>query len=174
MNRHEEVLAALRRIMRAVDKNSRALQRASGLTAPQLLLMRAISREGSIPVGDLARRLHVSQATVTDIVDRLEGRGLVLRARSTQDRRRVIVTLTDEGARVLARSPEPMQENFIARFQRLQDWEQLQILSSLSRLAEMLGVQHEDAAPVLAVTPLTDTTGVAQPLEGDAGNETQH
>ncbi|MDX1268522.1 MAG: MarR family transcriptional regulator, partial [Oceanisphaera sp.] len=39
MEKHEEVLVALRQIIRAIDLHSRQLSKASGLTGPQLLLL---------------------------------------------------------------------------------------------------------------------------------------
>jgi DNA-binding MarR family transcriptional regulator len=156
VNRTDEVLVALRRIMRAVDIRSHHLSRASGLTAPQWVLLRALATRGSMGIGDLAREIHLSQATTTDIVDRLERRGLVSRARSTVDRRRVQVALLPEGAGLVHDSPAPLQQDFVDRFQRLSDWEQTQILSCLQRLGEMMDAQKIDAAPMLEIEPISE------------------
>lgn len=161
MNRTDEVLVALRRIMRAVDIRSRHLSRASGLTAPQWVLLRALAASGSMGIGNLAREIHLSQATTTDIVDRLEKRGLVSRARSTVDRRRVQVAILPEGIRLVDESPAPLQQDFVDRFQRLNDWEQTQILSSLQRLGEMMDAQRIDAAPMLEIEPISEARNLS-------------
>ena len=50
----EDVLIALRRLMRATDLHSRHLVKTAGLTAPQLLLMQAIHNRGEVAIGELA------------------------------------------------------------------------------------------------------------------------
>lgn len=88
-SRCDEVLVALRRVIRAVDLHSRQLVRSHGLTAPQALILKEIVSFGEIAVGEVAQRVSLSQATVTDILNRLEKRALVTRERSSADRRRV-------------------------------------------------------------------------------------
>ena len=159
VEKHDEVLVSLRRVMRAVDIHSRRLERELGLSGPQLVLMHALASLGEVPMGRLAREVHVSQATVSALVDRIEAKGLVARARSLQDGRRVMVQLTSAGRRLLERAPPPLQEDFVRRFHGLADWEQNQILSSLQRLAQMMDAETIDAAPILTVTPLGGVGG---------------
>lgn len=145
----DQVIAALRRVIRAVDLHSRALVDGYGLTGPQALLLKSLAR-GSLSAGELAARVSLSQATVTDILNRLEQRGLIRRVRDTGDRRRVIVEATDAGHALLAQSPPLLQERFAQRFMELEDWEQSQLLSSLQRIASMMDAGDIDAAPVLS------------------------
>ena len=98
--------------------------------------------------------MSLSQATVTTILDRLEKKALVIRERSTSDRRKVLVYLSDNALEILKDAPLPLQEQFTRQFSDLQDWEQLMIISSLSRIAQMMDAQHIDAAPVLDVGTL--------------------
>ncbi len=158
MERHEEVLVALRRIIRAIDLQSKRLMQTSGLTGPQLLVMQAIMRGGSVSAGALAQAVSLSQGTVTSILDRLERRGLVQRKRSPEDKRKVLVTLSAQGSEVLLGAPTPLQESFIRAFRDLREWEQTQILSSLQRVAEMMHAQGLDAAPMLATGSLEEGT----------------
>lgn len=150
MKQHEAVLVALRRIIRAVDIQSRKLEKSVGLTTPQLLVMQAIDELGDVPVSQLARHVSLSQATITAILDRLERKALVLRQRSTTDKRVVIARLSEQGRETLAGAPTPLQEHFVERFQSLKDWEQSLLLGSLQRVAEMMDAQDLDAAPLLA------------------------
>lgn len=149
MQTHDQVLVAIRRIIRAIDLHSRRLAQRSGLTGPQLLVMQVIARRESPTSSEVAREVSLSQATVTTILDRLERNGFVLRRRGEQDKRKVHLSLTESGATVLASAPTPIQENFIDSFNELKDWEQHLILSSLERVAEMMDAQDLDAAPVL-------------------------
>ncbi|WP_119184442.1 MarR family winged helix-turn-helix transcriptional regulator, partial [Poseidonibacter lekithochrous] len=80
MEKHEEVLIALRQIIRAIDLHSRKLNKNAGLTGPQLVLMRAIRDSGTeITIRQLSNNTNMSQATATTILDRLESRELVVR-----------------------------------------------------------------------------------------------
>ena len=154
MGHIDDVLVALRRVIRAADLHSRQLAKHSGLTAPQLLVMQSIRNKGSLSSGELASDISVSQATVTTIIDRLEEKALVMRQRSTVDKRKVIISLTEAGHASLQGSPQPLQENFARQFQALHEWEQTQMISSLQRIAQMLNAEHIDASPVLDVGEL--------------------
>ncbi len=156
MDKYDEVLVALRRIMRAIDLHSKKLSKTTGLTAPQLLIMQSIRDLGNVSIGTIAREVSLSQATVTTILDRLERRRLVFRERSTVDKRKVHARLTTAGEEILKEAPKPLQENFIRQFQRLQDWEQSMIVASLQRVALMMDAKDIDASPVLDVGHLTD------------------
>ncbi len=149
MERTTDVLITLRRIIRAIDMRSRRLMQHSGFTGPQLLVLQALGQYQEMSAGELAREVNLSQGTITSILDRLEKRNLIQRIRSHTDRRKVYVTLTEEGKAQLASAPTLLQERFIQRFEELKDWEQHQILASLQRLAEMMDAQDIDAAPVL-------------------------
>lgn len=151
VNNYEQVLVALRRVIRATDLHSKRLSKHAGLTGPQLLIMRTIRDLGEVTIGTIAEQVSLSQATVTTILDRLEHRKLVYRVRSTQDKRKVHAHLTEEGADILARAPQPLQEEFIEKFQSLQEWEQTMIISSLQRVANMMDADKIDASPVLDV-----------------------
>lgn len=160
MEIEEQVLSTLRRIIRAIDLQSKQLMQRSGLSGPQLLIMQAIARAGDITPGALARSASLSQGTVTSILDRLEKRGLLRRERGTSDKRKVFVSLSEAGREALAKAPTLLQEHFIQAFQGLQDWEQTLILSSLQRVAKMMDAEGIDAAPYL------HTRGFDEPMGG--------
>ena len=88
------------------------------------------------------------------LLDKLEARGLVIRNRGSQDRRRVSVELTEEGRRALADMPDVLQDRFAARFENLADWEQASIIAGLERVAALLNAEGIDASPVLDVGAL--------------------
>ena len=154
MNNIEEVLVALRRVIRATDLHSKHLAKTTGLTAPQILLLQTIRDKGDATIGGLANEISLSQATVTTILDRMEKRNLVYRERSAQDKRKVHAFLTDEAIEKLQNAPTPLQEQFTRQFSDLQDWEQTMIIASLQRVAHMMDAQHIDASPVLDVGTL--------------------
>ena len=161
MSKHDDigdqVIVALRRVIRAVDLHSRTLVESHGLTGPQALILKAL-QNGSLPAGELATQVSLSQGTVTDILNRLEKRGLISRSRDTEDRRRVLVEATDTALTLLEQSPPLLQESFAERFGNLHDWEQTQLLASLQRIAAMMDAEDFDAAPVLSSGSVRATT----------------
>lgn len=159
----ERILVALRKVMRAVDLHSRKLVQSHNLTTPQLILLREIERSGEVAIGELARRATIGNATATGIVDRLEHRDLVRRGRNGKDRRNVLVTCTDRGKGLLGAAPPLLQERFLLELEKLHEWEQAQILSSLERVACMMNAEHLDAAPMLASYPLDATEDTLLP-----------
>jgi len=151
LNRIDEVLVSLRRVIRATDLHSKHLAKTTGLTAPQILLLQTIRDKGEVTIGELASDMSLSQATVTSILDRLERRQLVFRERSKEDKRKVHAYLTDDAHEMMKTAPMPLQEHFARQFGDLQEWEQTMIISSLQRVAQMMVAQHIDASPVLDI-----------------------
>jgi DNA-binding MarR family transcriptional regulator len=156
VQKDEELLIALRRVIRAIDMRSRQLNKEAGLTGPQLLVMQNIAKTPGVMVRQIAQSINLSPATVTSILDRLELKVLVKRVRSTEDKRRVGVFLTEQGKTMLARAPLPLQEHFINRFSQLQEWEQSQMVATMQRIASMMDAEKIDASPVLEVGNISD------------------
>jgi len=152
----DSVMIALRKIIQAIDMNSKKLVKRVGLTGPQLVILQEISSQGEVTAGEIARAVSLSQATVTGILDRMEKRGLIARQRSDRDKRRIMVSITATGEQVLKDAPPLMQEAFVERFSNLQDWEQTMILSALQRLVTIMDARAIDAAPFLATNPLVN------------------
>ncbi|PMJ51890.1 MULTISPECIES: MarR family winged helix-turn-helix transcriptional regulator [Vibrio] len=149
MDKHDEILVAIRQIIRAIDLHSKKLSKEYGLTGPQLILMRAIQEMGNVTIKELSNQTNVSQATTTTIIDRLELNGYVQRVRSSSDRRKVHANLTEKGQELLNNAPPPLQDNFVKKFQNLEAWEQSLLLSSMQRVSAMMNAEDIDAAPVL-------------------------
>jgi DNA-binding MarR family transcriptional regulator len=149
MKRSEVSLIALRRILRATEQHGRALAAASGLTPVQMRVLKLLEVDGLSTPKTLASQLRVSQATVTALIDRLEAKKMVERQRSDYDRRQTNISLTEAGKSALAGAPDPLQDQFVARFDALADWEQAMIVAALERVAQMMDASEIDASPVL-------------------------
>jgi DNA-binding MarR family transcriptional regulator len=166
-SRYEDsILRSLRRIARSVDLHSRQLARKHELTGPQLVCLRQIQREAITTPSALARAIHLSQGTVTGILDRLEGRNLVSRERSRHDKRHVLLRLTETGEELVARAPSPLHEQLSGRLAALPEGEQASIDWILQRLVTLMEADAEDVAPMLASGPaLAGPQAVADFLE---------
>lgn len=161
MDRVDESLIALRRILRTTELYARELAQAAGLTPAQLRVLQILAaRQGSATPKALAQQMGVSQATVTALVDKLVARGFATRERSEADRRQTNVVITDAGAAITETAPDALQQRYVTAFMKLADWEQAQLVSSLERVAAMLDAADLDAAPVLAIGELRRGDGV--------------
>ena len=150
------VLISLRRIIQAIDLHSRQLARQHGITTPQLLILKQIENEAVITVSQLAKQISLKQTTVTDILNRLEKKGLVRRKKDTSDRRRVLVEETDAGRKLLEAAPSPLQDTFLDKFEKQDGWKQSMILTSIQLLESLMVDEDISAAPILSTGVLTD------------------
>jgi DNA-binding MarR family transcriptional regulator len=155
----ELVVTALRRIIRAIDLHSKSIVKEFGITGPQIIIMKELSKSGPLAVCDLKKYVHLSQPTVTGIIDRLEQKSLVKREKSSRDKRKNQIYLTDYGRKVLDDAPPLLQEQFIEQFKKLRDWERMQILSSLQRVVSMMEAKDIDATAMLTTGEISEPPG---------------
>lgn len=155
MEKHQELLIALRKVIRAIDLHSKHLSKTSGLTSPQLLIMQEIDKVSGVNSSQVAKSVTLSAATVTNILDRLENKNLISRVRNTQDKRKVGLYLTENGKTLLLNAPQPLQDHFIENYTNLAQWEQSQLLSSMERIAVMMDANEIDAAPLLELNAMS-------------------
>ena len=137
-DKSDELLASIRKITRAQDLHSKVLLKRYGLTGPQLMILNEIGKSTELNVTEIAKKISLSQATVTTILDRLEQQGFIARKRGQSDKRKVYIEASEKTKEILAGKPSLLQADFIERFTRLKDWEQTLLLSSLQRIASMM------------------------------------
>lgn len=82
-----------RSIMQSLPKS----ETMAGLHGPQLVLLLHLAHSPALSMRELAEAAHTSSANLTGIIDRLVERGLVERVRSEEDRRVILVQLTEKG-----------------------------------------------------------------------------
>jgi DNA-binding MarR family transcriptional regulator len=139
-----------------VDLYSRRLVTDHGLSSPQLLCLRQLDTQGAIPAGELAAAMSLSPATVCGILDRLEARGLVIRERQTDDKRRVLVRLTPKGRQTTRKAPPPLENGFLRQLEALPFAKQAEIDRVLKKLVAMMSAEDLETAPLLSAnSPLT-------------------
>jgi len=134
----EKVLTTLRQIIRAMDIYSKYLYKFYGLSGPQLIILQELSNLNEITIGNLSTKISLSQATVTDILERLKNKGFINRKRSNYDKRKVLIRITENGKAIIEKNPSLLNEDFTQKFDKLEDWEQTLILSSIQRISTMM------------------------------------
>ncbi len=155
MHRTNSTLTALRRILRATDLHSREVASSVGLTTVQLRLLKIVQESQSANAKTLALQLHVSQATITVLLDKLEAKKMIERRVSETDRRQKLIHITGLGRDALEAAPDPMQRAFVRRYEKLEAWEQAMLMAAAERIAYLLDADGLDASPVLAAGDIT-------------------
>ena len=128
----------LRRIIKSFQNYSQNVYSHFGITGPQLWVIKTIYQDGSLPLGELSKRMYLHPSTLTAAVDRLEKKGYVLRNRVEKDRRVINVQLTPQGNRLAKRAPKPIQGKMIYGLRKLKKDELSLIYRSIEKLVEIM------------------------------------
>jgi DNA-binding MarR family transcriptional regulator len=99
----ETVSADLRPVLLRLARELRKETEQIGVTARQATLLWLVKQRPGLSLAELAAEEGISPPALSGHIDRLERIGLIERVRSSDDRRRVGLRLTDEGARLLRR-----------------------------------------------------------------------
>lgn len=164
-NIRDEVVTTLRRIIRAMDMHSRVLVTTHGLTGPQAVILREVLNHHRITGVQLAKKVHLSKGTISGILARLESKGLIERNRSLTDKRQIHLTATALSHVLLKNRPPLLQESFSLKFNQLADYEQTAILTSLLKLADMMGAETLPTLKALACDLILEEDVRSSPSE---------
>ena len=93
----------LRPVLLRLARELRQETESLGVTAPQVTLLWLIKSNPGLSLRELAAEERISAPALSGFVDRLEKAGLIERVRDPDDRRRVGLTLTEDGGRLLKR-----------------------------------------------------------------------
>lgn len=138
------VLMSIRKIARALDIHSRLLNKESGLTLPQLIVLRCVRDLGEPSGSAIAKAVDLSPPTVLGILDKLTAKGLIERQRLENNRRIVVSRLTEQGKVMLEKVPSPLGEQFANRYFELSDDERQKLIASLETVADLTKSKNLD------------------------------
>ncbi len=131
----------LRVVHRAMQEHSRRIEKEFGVSAAQLTALWELSAHPGCRVSELSQALTLHQSTTSNMLDKLEKKGLVERRRGGPDQRVVKVFLSAAAQKILSRAPRPAQDVISAALARLPQAE----LAELERgLAGLIG--HMDGS----------------------------
>lgn len=154
------ILRSFRRIVRSIELHSKKLEATFHITGPQLVCLFTIDQAGRITAAELSRRVYLSPSTIVGILDRLEDKGLINRARSKDDRRRIHISPSKKGKQLIEKAPSPLQDQLASSLRRLPELEQVAIAMALERVVVLMEAEEIDAAPVLETGPIQPAEAV--------------
>ena len=114
-------LDGIRALVGALARSARSVERRTGVTTAQFFVLRQLAERDGLSLGEIAERTLTRQSTVSVVVARLEEHGLVRRDRADDDRRRLELSLTAAGRRLLARAPVPTTGRLLAGTRRVDE-----------------------------------------------------
>jgi len=133
---------ALRRVVRDLRLSARDAERTAGISGAQLFVLQALAEGPASSLNDLADRTLTDQSSVSVVVKRLADRKLVGRKASVVDARRIELSLTASGKRLLARCPEPTQARLVRSLRRLSPTELSRLLVGLGAMLREMGIEN--------------------------------
>jgi DNA-binding MarR family transcriptional regulator len=101
MDAESDLADAVRTLVLATERFRAQRSRLHGLTPTTATALAHLHVSGAVTVGELARHLDIGAAAATEVVDKLERLGTVVRTRRADDRRKLVVHLTDHGREVI-------------------------------------------------------------------------
>ncbi|MDX5984379.1 MarR family winged helix-turn-helix transcriptional regulator [Sphingomonas echinoides] len=116
-----------------------------GLTYPQYLVMLVLWEQAPQSVGALGERLHLDSGTLTPLLKRMEGAGLVTRQRDAADERRVLIALTEQGMALRQQARDVPQT--LASGLSLSPEELIELRASVQHLVAVLASAEATVSP---------------------------
>jgi DNA-binding MarR family transcriptional regulator len=136
----QEILDSFRRLVQELRLADREAEGKLGLSGAQLFVLQKLGEEPSMSVNDLAERTRTHQSSVSVVVHRLVDRRLVKRKESQSDRRRLELSITADGKKLLARSRYSPQDRLIDGIESMPARDRKQLAGLLTELVEAMGI----------------------------------
>jgi DNA-binding MarR family transcriptional regulator len=136
------VMVALRRIVRLFRLADREAESSHGLSAAQLFVLHALSREPAHSLSELAARTMTDQSSVSTVVAKLVARRLVIRRAASSDRRRAELRLTASGEHIVRTGPRLPQTIVADVVAAMPPHRRAELVLSLERFASAIGANE--------------------------------
>lgn len=161
------IIASVRRIIRAVDVFSTKLKDRFGLTSSQITCLEYIDYKGACPISAISKSLQLSPSMLTNIIDQLEHRQYIQRVRSTQDRRVILIEITESGKEVLSNLPESLNKQLLRGLDGIDSKEKEKILGSLNQILTFIQAEDMNSLPILATGSVAGEEEASLDKEGN-------
>ncbi len=135
----EGVAAELRPVLLRLARELRKETEQLGITARQATLLWLVKRNPGLSLAELAAEEGISPPAMSGHVDRLERIGLIERLRSSEDRRRVGLRLTDDGLKLMRRIRARRTTWLADRLGALDDSDLEAVAAAVPALSRLLG-----------------------------------
>jgi len=144
VDRAEYIRESVHFINRFMMKSMQQHAEEHGVTVPQIRVIKEVYIRKAISVKELSQNLRMTQSTVSDIVERLTDKGLLIKTPNPQDKRSVTITLTDRMLKIIKESsPEPLNKVIRDTLSLLEPEEQEIVEQGMKLLVSAVGKKIE-------------------------------
>lgn len=146
-----DIIVSIRKIVRSLNLESKAIQKDFGLSITQLLCLGHLqsSPEYRSTHRDLMELLSLNSSTVSGILNRLEKRGYIARVSSEFDKRTKSITLTASGIKLLEETPNVLHDRLADRLDGLTLPDKEMVQKSLNIIISAMDIKGMEASPLL-------------------------
>lgn len=153
MNSHKysEIMISVRKIVRAINLESKRVEKNFGISIPQLLTLKHLKEKPDYKttMRSLREFLSLNASTVTGIVSRLETKGYVARLPDPSDKRSTPIVLTSKGDDLIKKTNTSLHEKISKNLEALNDQEYEAIVDSFQTIINFLNIEDLDASPII-------------------------
>ena len=148
-----EILIKIRKIVRSINLESKKIQKEYGVSIPQVLCLKFLSRSSNYQStqGEIRKFLNLNSSTISGIINRLEAKGLIARLPKSGDKRVVNIALTSSGDNLLNKIPALLHDQLSKKLEVLDDVRISEIKQGLNNLVQLLEIEGIDASPMIAI-----------------------
>lgn len=146
-----EIIVSIRKIVRSLNLESKAIQKDFGLSITQLLCLGHLhnSPDYRSTFKELMDLLSLNSSTVSGILNRLEKRGYVARLNNEADRRAKSIALTASGMKLLEETPNVLHDRLSQKLDKLSQEDKQMIQKALAIITAAMEIKEIDASPLL-------------------------
>ena len=158
-----DILMRIRKIVRAVNLESKKIQKEYGVSIPQVLCLGYLHQCENFQAtqGEVRKYLNLNSSTASGIINRLEAKGLVARLPKSGDKRTVKLILTSKGFHLYKQIPSLLQDQLTVKLNRLDNQSLNQMHHSLELLVKFLQAENIDNEQIISGEDLFDDAGTA-------------
>ena len=152
INKYSGIMISIRKIVRAINLESKRIEKDYSLSIPQLLTLKFLEEktEYKSSMKELKEHLSLNASTVSGIVARLESKGFIARLPNPTDKRSTPIVLTSNGNRLIKQTDESLHERVMRKSNSLTEEEYRQILVSFQTIIEIFDIDNVDASPIIS------------------------
>jgi len=144
-------MISVRKIVRAINLESKRVEKNFGISIPQLLTLKHLKEKPDYKttMRSLREFLSLNASTVTGIVSRLETKGFIARLPDPSDKRSTPIVLTSKGDDLIKKTNLSLHEKISKNLEALNEEEYSAIVESFQTIINFLNIEGLDASPII-------------------------
>ncbi|WP_081943547.1 MarR family winged helix-turn-helix transcriptional regulator [Caloranaerobacter azorensis] len=133
-----EIGLLIREINSKINSNLRHEFENTGLTVPQIMLIRILVKNKRLKVSEISKKMNLANSTVSGIIDRLEKQKILKKTRSSEDKRITYIELADKGREIGEYFHKTINSYFQKVFEKVSEEDMKVIFDGLQTLKKVL------------------------------------